>query len=43
MNLRRNLVEVKHEKKEAIFEVLDAEGRTETYNVSDVSNVTNKL
>ncbi|KAK2177313.1 hypothetical protein NP493_606g03039 [Ridgeia piscesae] len=32
LNLRRNLVEVKHETREAVFEVLDAEGRTETYN-----------
>lgn len=37
LNLRRNLVEVKHEKKEAVFELLDAEGKTETYNVSDVT------
>ena len=29
---------MKHETREAVFEVLDAEGRTETYNVSDVIN-----
>ncbi|KAK2178927.1 hypothetical protein NP493_523g01013 [Ridgeia piscesae] len=31
LNLMRNLVEVKHETKEAVFEVLGTEGETETY------------
>ena len=34
LNLKRNLIEVKSETKEAIFEIVGSEGETETYSVS---------
>jgi len=35
----RNLVEVKHETKEAVFEVLGTEGETETYEVGSGKSI----